>query len=110
MGITVGYTIEKPLMTREAYTAYTAMARAVNMHNAACKPGETLWLIQDGKTCYTVVEAGTASEPEPAKPTLEEQIAAVQAAQTDTDALVVDQEYRLTLLELGVTENSEEDE
>lgn len=28
----------------------------------------------------------------------------LKAAQTDTDALVVDQEYRLTLLELGVTD------
>ena len=109
MEITVGYTIEKPLMTEEAYASYARMARHVNVHNAACKPGETLWLIHDGETCYTVVEAGTASEPEPAKPTLEEQIAAVQAAQTDTDALVVDQEYRLTLLELGVTENTEDE-
>ena len=110
METTVGYTIEKPLMTKEACDSYAAMARAVNTHNAACKVGETLWLIQDGETCYTVVEAGTLSEPEEAKPTLEEQIAAVQAAQTDTDALVVDQEYRLTLLELGVTENTQEDE
>ena len=30
--------------------------------------------------------------------------AAVLAAQEDTDALAVDHEYRLTLLELGVTE------
>ncbi len=110
METTVGYTIEKPLMTKEACASYAAMAQAVNMHNAACTVGETLWLIQDGETCYTVVEAGTLSEPEEVKPTLEEQIAAVQAAQTDTDALVVDQEYRLTLLELGVTENTQEDE
>ena len=34
---------------------------------------------------------------------LPETLAALQAAQTDTDSLMVDQEYRLTLLELGVT-------
>ena len=35
--------------------------------------------------------------------TLPETLAALQSAQTDTDSLVVDQEYRLTMLELGVT-------
>ena len=35
---------------------------------------------------------------------LPETLAALQAAQTDTDSLMVDQEYRLTLLELGIAE------
>ncbi len=35
-------------------------------------------------------------------PTLEELLTETQAAQADTDALAVDQEYRLTLLEAGV--------
>lgn len=35
--------------------------------------------------------------------TLPETLAALQSAQTDTDTLMVDQEYRMTLLELGVT-------
>ena len=35
---------------------------------------------------------------------LPETLEALTAAQTDTDSLMVDQEYRLTLLELGVTE------
>lgn len=35
--------------------------------------------------------------------TLPETLAALQSAQNDTDSLMVDQEYRLTLLELGVT-------
>ena len=35
---------------------------------------------------------------------LPETLAALQAAQADADALNVDQAYRLTLLELGVTE------
>ena len=35
---------------------------------------------------------------------LPETLAALQAAQADADALNVDQAYRLTLLELGITE------
>ena len=35
-------------------------------------------------------------------PTLAELLTETQAAQADTDALAVDQEYRLTLLEAGV--------
>lgn len=35
--------------------------------------------------------------------TLPETLAALQSAQTDTNSLMVDQEYRLTLLELGLT-------
>lgn len=35
---------------------------------------------------------------------LPETLAALQSAQNDTDSLMVDQEYRLTLLELGITE------
>lgn len=35
---------------------------------------------------------------------LPETLEALQSAQTDTDSLIVDQEYRLTLMELGVEE------
>ena len=35
---------------------------------------------------------------------LPDTVSALQTAQEDTDALLVDQEYRLTLLELGLTE------
>lgn len=35
---------------------------------------------------------------------LPETLEALQSAQTDTDSLMVDQEYRLTLLELGINE------
>lgn len=44
--------------------------------------------------------------PEPA-PTPEEQLAALQAAQADTDSLLVEQEYRLTLLELNVSDTDD---
>ena len=37
-------------------------------------------------------------------PTLAELVAETQAAQADTEAVAVDQEYRLTMLELGVTD------
>ena len=54
-----------------------------------------------------MVEAGTQPDPADAPkptPTLEERLVAVEAAQADADALNVDQAYRLTLLELGITE------
>lgn len=38
-------------------------------------------------------------------PTLAELVAETQAAQADTDALAVDQEYRVALLELGLTDD-----
>ena len=53
-----------------------------------------------------MIEAGTKPDPADAPkptPTWEERLAAMESAQTDTDSLVVDQEYRLTMLELGVT-------
>ena len=45
-----------------------------------------------------------ARKKQEAKDKLPETVAALQAALEDTDALNVDQEYRLTLLELGITD------
>ena len=42
-------------------------------------------------------------------PTLAELLAETQAAQADTDALAVDQEYRVALLELGMTDDTTTD-
>ena len=42
-------------------------------------------------------------------PTLEELLTETQAAQADTDALAVDQEYRVALLELGLTDDTTTD-
>ena len=42
-------------------------------------------------------------------PTLGELVAETQAAQADTDALAVDQEYRVALLELGLTDDTTTD-
>lgn len=42
-------------------------------------------------------------------PTLAELVAETQAAQADTDALAVDQEYRVALLELGLTDDTTTD-
>lgn len=57
------------------------------------------------KYCYTAADGFTANpdykEPEPP---LETQIARLKTAVADADELNVDQEYRLTLLELGLTE------
>lgn len=42
-------------------------------------------------------------------PTLEELLTETQAAQADTDALAVDQEYRVAMLELGLTDDTTTD-
>lgn len=49
-------------------------------------------------------QAEAARKRQEALDKLPETLEALTAAQTDTDSLVVDQEYRLTLLELGITE------
>ena len=86
MEIRPGTKIPKPVITQEECDAYSAVVDAIN---------------------YVVVEAGTQPDPADAPkptPTLEERMATVEAAQADADALNVDQAYRLTLLELGITE------
>ena len=51
----------------------------------------------------TKTEKEKLEERQKAVDTLPETLAALQSAQTNTDSLMVDQEYRLTLLELGLT-------
>ena len=46
-----------------------------------------------------------ARKKQEAKDKLPETVAALQSAQADADALNLDQDYRLTLLELGVTDD-----
>lgn len=101
MEIVLGLRIAKPVQTAEECKQYATVANAINAHNAVCAPGQTLWGIRDMGTHYEVVENGAKETP---KATPEEQLAALQTAQEDTDTLLVDQEYRLTLLELGITE------
>lgn len=111
----------KPGYTAPAAKAdYTAIAQAVSEHNDAAATGEHYWgIVLDGGN-YTVYAAGTVPPP----PTVEELAAkeaerkkaeerealpdtvkALQAAQADTDALAVDQEYRVAMLELGLTDD-----
>lgn len=107
MEIKSGTKILKPVVTQEECDAYSAVVDAITAHNAAAAVGEALWSMDDQPEAYVVVEAGTQPDPADAPkptPTLEERLVAVEAAQTDTDSLMVDQEYRLTLLELGITE------
>lgn len=101
MDIKPGYQINKPVLTVEECKLYTAVAQTVDAHNAACETGQTLWSIEDKGDYYEVVESGVVEEP---APTVTQQLEALQTAQEDTDALLVDQEYRLTLLELGLTD------
>lgn len=107
MEIKSGYKIQKPVITQEECDAYSAVVDAITAHNAAAAVGEALWSMDDQPEAYVVVEAGTQPDPADApKPTstFEERLVAVEAAQADADALNVDQAYRLTLLELGITE------
>lgn len=118
MDITIGYTLAKPVITQDECDAYTAMVQAVTAHNAACVVGDALWTIEDGTDGYTVAADGVVREPTAeelaaqeqarkdaeARAKLPETVKALQAAQSDTDAMTVDQEYRLTLLELGLNE------
>lgn len=106
MEIKPGTKIPKPVITQEECDAYSAVVDAITAHNAAAAVGEALWSMDDQPEAYVVVESGTQPDPADAPkptPTLEERLATVESAQTDTDSLVVDQEYRLTMLELGVT-------
>ena len=94
----------------------------MNAHNQNAQPGEAYWGIRLCGAEYEVYEYGEVPQPPTAEElaaqeaaqqkaaakqkavdTLPETLAALQSAQTDTDSLVVDQEYRLTMLELGVT-------
>ena len=106
MEIKPGTKIPKPVITQEECDAYSAVVDAINTHNAAAAVGDALWSMDDQPEAYVVVEAGTRPDPADAPkptPTLEERLATMEAAQTDTDSLMVDQEYRLTMLELGLT-------
>ncbi len=108
MEIKIGYALAKPVETQVQCDAYTAMVEEVNSHNAACAVGDTLWSIADKPGCYEVTDGGVkpdpADQPEP-EPTFKEQLASAQSALADADALNLDQDYRLTLLELGVTDD-----
>lgn len=106
--MTVGYTLAKPIDTQEACDAYSAAVEAVISHNSAAGPTDNLWGFVDKGDYYELVESAPApasTEDTEAKPTIEEQLASLQAAQDDTDALLVDQDYRITLLELGISED-----
>nr|DAQ46848.1 MAG TPA: hypothetical protein [Caudoviricetes sp.] len=106
MEIKPGTKIPKPVITQEECDTYSAVVDAVTAHNAGASVGDALWSMDDQPEAYVVVEAGTQPDPADAPkppPTPEERLATMEAAQNDTDSLMVDQEYRLTLLELGVT-------
>lgn len=87
MEITLGFTIAKPVVTQEECTAYAAMAEAVNVHNAACTVGDTLWVIEDNEYAYIVSEGHIVEEPKtteipnvPSNDTLAQQITNIQLA------------------------------
>ena len=57
----------------------------------------------------TLAEKGAAEKKRKEREQLPETVAALKAAQSDTDEMVVDQEYRITMLELGVSDTDDTD-
>lgn len=57
----------------------------------------------------TLAEKEVAEKKQKEQEQLPETVAALKAAQSDTDEMVVDQEYRITMLELGVSDTDDTD-
>lgn len=57
----------------------------------------------------TLAEKEDAEKKQKEREQLPETVAALKAAQSDTDEMVVDQEYRITMLELGVSDTDDTD-
>lgn len=57
----------------------------------------------------TLAEKEAAEKKQKEREQLLETVAALKAAQSDTDEMVVDQEYRITMLELGVSDTDDTD-
>ena len=82
--------------------------RVVDVPGVPAKPAWTEQLPIKRYIRYTAEELAAQEEArkkQEAKDKLPETVAALQAALADADALNVDQAYRLTLLELGVTDD-----
>lgn len=113
--------IEPGYAAPAAKADYTAIAQAVSEHNDAAQPGEHYWGIALADGTYMVYEAGTVPPPPTAeelaaqeeaarkqaeREALPDTVKALQTAQSDTDAMAVDHEYRMTMLELGITDTN----
>ena len=82
--------------------------RVVDVPGVPAKPAWTEQLPIKRYIRYTAEELAAQEEErkkQEAKERLPETVAALQAALADADALNLDQDYRLTLLELGVTDD-----
>ena len=82
--------------------------RVVDVPGVPAKPAWTEQLPIKRYIRYTAEELAAQEEArkkQEAKDKLPETVAALQSAQADADTLNVDQAYRLTLLELGVTDD-----
>ena len=82
--------------------------RVVDVPGVPARPAWTEQLPIKRYIRYTAEELAAQEEArkkQEAKDKLPETVAALQAALADADALNVDQAYRLTLLELGVTDD-----
>ena len=98
--IVLGYRILKPVVTQEECDFYSAMVEAVNSHNDTCGDGDTQWQIEDEEDSYVVAAAPSLTAEELAAqadakkkaeeaaqlPTVEERLAALEAAMIDLSA------------------------
>ena len=84
--------------------------RVVDVPGVPARPAWTEQLPIKRYIRYTAEELAAQEEArkkQEAKDKLPETVAALQAALADADALAVDHDYRLTLLELGVTDTDD---
>ena len=84
--------------------------RVVDVPGVPARPAWTEQLPIKRYVRYTAEELAAQEEARKnaeAREKLPETVAALQAALADADALAVDQDYRLTLLELGVTDTDD---
>ena len=112
--------IEPGYTASAAKADYIAIAQAVSEHNDAAATGQHYWGVALADGTYMVYEAGTVpprsllrrKRPPKSRPSgrpYRNTVKALQAAQADTDALAVDQEYRVAMLELGLADDTTTD-
>ena len=83
--------------------------RVIDVPGVSAKPAWTEQVPIQRYVLYTAEELAAQEEErkkQEAKDKLPETVAQLKAAQADTDAMTVDQEYRIALLELGITDET----
>lgn len=91
----------------EETVSYEQIEAAVEEHNAAAVPGDKYWYISMDDNQYTVCEGNVVPEPEPdPEPSDTPTDTPAPTEEDDLAALVVDHEYRLSLLEFEMADKT----